>query len=109
MRLVAVVAVPHVSGLAIGASAPPVNLRIASLNGCSGLSVNVAGSRPVVSLGVTEPCRRTSTPYRFDSALRYIMYGGAVIGPPPSGAPRERLPFSDLARSVGASREGRSA
>ena len=54
--------VPHVSGLAIGASAPPLNFSLMLLNGCSGFSENVAVSRPVVSLGVTEPFRRTETP-----------------------------------------------
>ena len=36
--------VRHSSGLAIGASAPPVSLRIRSLKGSGGLSVNVVSS-----------------------------------------------------------------
>jgi hypothetical protein len=91
VRLVSVVAGPHASGLASGASGPPVKRRIALLNGCSGFSENVAVNRPVVSSGTTEPFRRTSTPYLVDSALRYIVYGGPVIGPvsgPVRGPPR---------------------
>ncbi len=79
-RLVSVFAVPHVSGFASGASAPWVKVSFTLLNGCSGFSENVAVSRPVVSFGTTEPLRRTSTPYRFDSALMYIVYGGPLIG-----------------------------
>ena len=46
---------PHASGLAIGASAPPLKCRIRSLNGCSGFSVNVVVSCPVLRSGVTVP------------------------------------------------------
>ena len=69
-RLVVAVAVPHVSGLAIGASEPPLNFSLTLLNGCSGFSVKVVVTCPVVGLGVTFPSRRTSTPYLVDSALR---------------------------------------
>ena len=70
VRVVVVVAVPHVSGLASGASAPVLKCRIASLKGCSGFSEKVVVSWPVVSLGTTEPFRRTEIPYLVDSASR---------------------------------------
>src|ERR1017187_5582981 len=74
LRLVSVVAVPHASGLASGASGPPLKVNFTLLKGCSGFSANVAVSRPVVSLGVAVPFKRTSTSYFVDSALMYMVY-----------------------------------
>ena len=59
---VSVVAVPQASGLAIGASGPPLKCRITSLKGCCGFLTKLAVTRPVVSLSVTVPLRRTVTP-----------------------------------------------
>ena len=64
------VAVPHVSGLAIGASEPPLNFSLMLLNGCSGFFREGRGHLSRRGLGVTFPSRRTSTPYLVDSALR---------------------------------------
>ena len=70
VREVVVMAVPHTSGLATGASAPSFKCRVTLVNGCSGFSENTAVSWPVASLGMTSPLRRTDTPYLADSASR---------------------------------------
>jgi hypothetical protein len=61
---------PHSSGLATAPKAPPLNFRIALLNGAVGFSLKVVVSWPVCGLGVTVPFRRTFSPYLPDSASR---------------------------------------
>ncbi len=73
VRVASVVAGPHASGLATGASAPPLNCSFTFVNGCSGFSENIVVSWPVVSLGVTSPFTRTDTPYLADSASTYTV------------------------------------
>ena len=70
LKVASLVALPQASGFAIGASAPPLKCKIRLLNGCSGFSVKVVVSRPVVGFGVTVPFSRTETPYLADSASR---------------------------------------